>query len=199
MDRVLGASRPTCQAGSCPDASPEPVRTVGRARVKPGQPRPIGPTDNAESFSSGEPTLDRYLRDRALANHAGGVARCYVCVDVGTDRILGFYTLSAVAISRADLAGRARRNAPEPVPAVLLGRLAVDRSAQGEGLGRLLVRDAVLSTLAAAERIGVRLMLVHALGETAAAFYSGLGFTRSPTDPLHLYLLLADARASLDD
>jgi predicted N-acetyltransferase YhbS len=118
-------------------------------------------------------------------------------VDGETDRIIGYYTLSAVAVEHAQLPGRVRRNAPDPVPAVLLGRLAVDRKAQGTGLGRLLVRDAVLSTLAAADRIGVRVLLVHALHERAAAFYDRFGFRPSPTDPLHLYLLLADARASL--
>ncbi|WP_308465626.1 GNAT family N-acetyltransferase [Rathayibacter soli] len=84
------------------------------------------------------------------------------------------------------------------MPAVLLGRLAVDRTAQGSGLGRLLVRDALLSTLAAADRVGVRLLIVHALHEKAAAFYTALGFKPSPTDPLHLYVLLDDIRASLD-
>jgi predicted N-acetyltransferase YhbS len=82
---------------------------------------------------------------------------------------------------------------------VLLGRLAIDRKAQGSGLGRSLVRDAILSTLAAANRIGVRLLLVHALHEQVADFYATLGFKPSPTDPLHLYLLLSDARASLGD
>jgi GNAT superfamily N-acetyltransferase len=162
------------------------------------RPRPIEPTDNTVGFDSGEPSLNRYLADRALANHVAGFARCYVCVDSETDDVLGYYTLSAVAIAHADLPGRARRNAPDPVPAVLLGRLAVDRKAQGSGLGRLLVRDAILSTLAAADRIGVRLLIVHALHDDAAAFYAALGFARSPTDPLHLYLLLKDARTSLD-
>lgn len=81
---------------------------------------------------------------------------------------------------------------------MLLGRLAIDRKAQGSGLGRLLVRDAILSTLVAADRIGVRLLLVHALRDELAAFYAALGFRASPTDPLQLYLLLSDARASLD-
>ena len=100
-------------------------------------------------------------------------------------------------MERSSLSARVRRNAPNPVPAVLLGRLAIATHAQGRGLGRLLVRDALLSTLAAAHRIGVRILLVHALHEAAAHFYETLGFRRSPTDPLHLYLLLADARTSL--
>ncbi len=162
------------------------------------RPRPIEPTDSTSGFESGEASLDRYLTDRALTNHISDLARCYVSLDSHSNRVVGYYTLSAVAVEHANLPGRARRNAPNPVPAVLLGRLAIDRLAQGSGVGRLLVRDAILSTLAAADRIGVRLLLVHALHEQAANFYAALGFKQSPTDQLHLHLLLGDARASLD-
>lgn len=163
--------------------------------MAPGRPRPIQQTDNTTDFDCGEVSLDRYLTDRALTNHLADLARCYVCVDGA--KVLGYYTLSAVAIERASIPGKARRNAPNPVPAVLLGRLAVDTEVQGSGLGQSLVRDAILSTLAAAERVGVRILLVHALRDGAADFYEALGFSRSPTDPLHLYLVLADARKSL--
>lgn len=165
--------------------------------MKPTAPRPITATDQTEDFESGEASLDRYLIERAVSNHIGDIARCYVCLDEQSGQILGYYTLSAVAIAHTNLPGKVRRNAPNPVPAVLLGRLAVDRSAQGQGLGRFLVRDAILSTLAAADRIGVRALLVHALHQEAASFYESIGFRRSPTDSLHLYLLLADARKSL--
>lgn len=165
--------------------------------MNPQRPRPIEPSDNTTDFDSGEESLDRYLANRALTNHLADLGRCYVCVDSDTDQVLAYYTLSAVAVEHADLPGKVRRNAPNPVPAVLMGRLAVDTRAQGLGLGRFLVRDAILCTLAAAERIGVRILLVHALHEQAATFYEQLGFNRSPTDPLHLYLLLADARKSL--
>jgi len=165
--------------------------------VAPRRPRPIEATDRLDDFSCGEASLDEYLRRRALSNHQADLARCYVCVDEEDGAVVGYYTLSAVAIAHSDLPGRVRRNAPNPVPAVLLGRLAVDRGAQGVGLGRLLVRDAILSTLAAADRVGVRLLLVHALDDHAADFYEGLGFAPSPTDAHHLYLLLADLRRSL--
>ena len=165
--------------------------------MKPTAPRPITATDQTEDFESGKASLDRYLIERAVSNHIGDIARCYVCLDEQSGQILGYYTLSAVAIAHTNLPGKVRRNAPNPVPAVLLGRLAVDRSAQGQGLGRFLVRDAILSTLAAADRIGVRVLLVHALHQEAASFYESIGFRRSPTDSLHLYLLLADARKSL--
>jgi len=167
--------------------------------VTPQQPRAIRPSDNTSDFDSGEDSLDRYLADRALTNHLADLGRCYVCIDADTDKVLGYYTLSAVAVEHADLPGKVRRNAPNPVPAVLMGRLAIDAKAQGAGLGRFLVRDAILSTLAAADRIGVRILLVHALHKPAAGFYEKLGFKHSPTDSLHLYLLLADARKSLGD
>lgn len=165
--------------------------------MNPQQPRPIRAGDNTTDFDSGEDSLDRYLAERALTNHLADLARCYVCVDSVTARVLGYYTLSAVAVEHAALPGKIRRNAPDPVPAVLLGRLAIDARAQGSGLGRFLVRDAILSTLAAADRVGVRILLVHALHEQAARFYEQLGFKRSPTDQLHLHLLLADVRKSL--
>lgn len=167
--------------------------------MTPQHPRPIEPSDNTTGIDSGEASLDRYLADRALTNHLANLGRCYVCIDAETNKVLGYYTLSAVAVEHANLPGKVRRNAPNPVPAVLMGRLAIDAKAQGSGLGRFLVRDAILSTLAAADRIGVRILLVHALHERAAGFYEKLGFKRSPTDSLHLYLLLADVRESLAD
>lgn len=167
--------------------------------MTPQQPRPIEPPDNTSDFDSGEESLDRYLAERALTNHLADLGRCYVCIDGDTNKVLGYYTLSAVAVEHAELPGKVRRNAPNPVPAVLMGRLAIDTKAQGSGLGRFLVRDAILSVLAAADRIGVRILLVHALHEQAAGFYDKVGFKRSPTDPLHLYLLLSDARKSLGE
>lgn len=161
------------------------------------RPRPLEATDDVSRFSSGEPSLDHYLRTRALANHVSGVARCHVSLDDASGLVIGYYTLSAISVQRTEVSARARRNAPRAIPAVLLGRLAVDRRAQGAGLGRSLVRDALLRTLAAADRIGVRLLLVHAINEQAVGFYASLGFAPSPTDPLHLYVLLADAHASL--
>lgn len=159
-------------------------------------PRPIASGDRCAGFDCGELSLNSYLEERALANHASGAARCYVCLD-DAGRVIGYYTLSAIAIERARLPGRARPNSPDPVPAVLLGRLAVDRSHRGQGVGRGLLRDAIGSTLVAAQRIGVRLLIVHAVDESAADWYAQFGFRPSPTDGRHLYLLLADARSSL--
>lgn len=158
-------------------------------------PRTICDTDDVGEFDSGEPDLDTYLRTRALANHVGGASRCFVTCRDG--RVVGLYSLAAVAVERRSAPGRVRRNMPEPVPAILISRLAVDLSEQGSGLGAHLLRDAIARSVAAADLIGVRVVLVHALHERARTFYEHFGFEPSPTDPLHLLLLIGDARASL--
>lgn len=157
------------------------------------RPRPIAATDDTSAFDSGEPLVDEYLRKRALANHTEGASRCFVTVH--DDRVAGFYALAAGGIYRRDVAGKVRRNMPEPIPVILLSRLAVDRKHQGCGLGKQLLRDAVLRSVEVSEIIGVRVMLIHAKNETARDFYARFDFEPSPTDPSHLLLLMQDARA----
>jgi predicted N-acetyltransferase YhbS len=156
-------------------------------------PRPITEDDDTCSFDSGEPSLDDYLRKRALANHVQGASRCFV---TGREaRVVGYYALASASVQHRDAAGRVRRNMPDPVPVILLSRLAVDREEQGSGLGKNLLRDAILRSVAASEIIGVRALLVHARGDAARAFYAHFDFEPSPTDPLHLLLQMKDARA----
>ena len=157
-------------------------------------PRPISEDDDVSVFGSGEPSLDSYLYTRALANHVAGASRCYVTLHAG--RVVGFYALASGAVSHADLSGRFRRNMPDPVPVILLSRLAVDRKHQGRGVGESLLRDAVVRSVRVADQIGVRALLVHALHQQARDFYLRYQFEPSPTDPLHLMLLIADARAA---
>ena len=161
---------------------------------EPSRPRPLEETDQTDGFVSGELSLDQYLVHRALANHAQGIARCYVTT-VGS-KIAGYYTLSAASVARSDTPGKVRRNAPDPIPACLLGRLAVDRDFQGSGLGSRLLRHAVLSTAAAADSIGIRVLLVHAIDDAAVQFYLKHGFQASPSDPFHLLLPLTDVAPS---
>jgi GNAT superfamily N-acetyltransferase len=158
-------------------------------------PRPIGAHDVVVGFDSGEPSLDEYLRRRALANHVEGSSRCFVTCRDG--RVVGFYALAPAAVERAGTPGRVRRNMPDPVPVILLSRLAIDHKEQGKGLGAQLLRDAITRAVVAAEIIGVRALLVHALHEQARTFYAHFDFEPSPTDPLHLLLLIKDARALL--
>ena len=148
-----------------------------------------------DHFDSGSPQLDDWLRRRALRNEAEGASRTYVvCRDM---RVVAFYCLANGAILQAGAPGRIRRNMPDPIPVMVLGRLAVDRQFQRHGLGRALLRDALLRTLQAADIAGIRAILVHAKDEQAKAFYQRCGFLPSPIDPLTLMLPLKDARAVL--
>jgi GNAT superfamily N-acetyltransferase len=155
-------------------------------------PRPIRESDDLAKFDSGEPSLDQYLCTRALANHLAGASRCFVTSRDG--RVVGFYTLASASVERNSVPGRVRRNMPDPVPVILLSRLAIDSKEQGKCLGRHLLRDAITRTVQAADLIGVRAMLVHALHDDARSFYRHFEFEPSPTDPLHLLLLIKDAR-----
>jgi predicted N-acetyltransferase YhbS len=156
-------------------------------------PRPISEADDVATFDSGEPSLDEYLRKRALANHVQGASRCFVTCRDG--HVVGFYALASAAIDHDSAPGQVRRNMPDPVPVILLSRLAVDRKEQGNGLGSHLLRDAILRSIRVAENVGVQAILVHALHDEARTFYAHFEFESSPTDPLHLMLSMKDARA----
>lgn len=158
-------------------------------------PRPISQSDEIANFDSGEPSLDEYLRKRALANHVRGASRCFVtCRE---RQVVGFYALASASVEHGSAPGRVRQNMPDQVPVILLSRLAGDRKEQGNGLGKRLLRDAIERCIGVAEQVAVRAILVHALHEDARAFYARYGFDPSPTDPLHLLLTMKDARAAL--
>ncbi len=146
-------------------------------------------------FDSGVPALDDWLKRRALANEEGGGSRTYV-VRAGS-RVVGYYALATGSVAQAAATGRVRRNMPDPVPVMVLGRLAVDRACQGRGLGAGLLRDAILRTLQAAELGGIRAILVHAISEEAKRFYERHGFVASPVDPMTLMLTVTDAKKAL--
>ena len=157
-------------------------------------PRPIRPDDDVANFDSGNPALDGWLRARALRNEHDDASRTYVVTS--GPRVVGYYSLAAAAVPHAGATGRSRRNMPDPIPAMLLARLAVDLGHQGKQLGANLLRDAIRRTLAAADIVGIRVLLVHAADERARRFYEHFDFDASPTDALHLMLLLKDARAA---
>jgi GNAT superfamily N-acetyltransferase len=156
-------------------------------------PRPISGEDNVADFDSGESSLDDWPRRRALANHAAGASRCYVTCSDG--RVVGYYALATGSVQLHGAPRRVGHGMPDPVPVILLARLAVDRKEQGHGLGANLLRDAIARTVEAADIIGVRALLVHALNDRARDFYLHYEFEVSPTDELHLMLLMKDARA----
>jgi GNAT superfamily N-acetyltransferase len=155
----------------------------------------LGPDHELDEFRSGVEPLDDWLKRHAHHNEAEGGSRTFaVCVG---RRVVGYCGLAAGSVMPGAATGRVRRNMPNPVPVVLLGRLAVDYAWQGRGLGGDLLRDAVLRVLAAGQSIGVRAILVHAISAEATAFYEKHGFRPSPVDPMALMITLSDARRVL--
>jgi GNAT superfamily N-acetyltransferase len=146
-------------------------------------------------FACGEPNLDDWLRRRALQNEESGASRTYVvCLE---KRVAGYYALAVGAVAHIDAPGRVRRNMPDPVPVMVIGRLAADQTVQGQAIGPALLRDAILRTLQAAEIAGIRAILVHAISERAKGFYEKWGFVASPIDPMTLVITVAEARKAL--
>lgn len=143
--------------------------------------------------------MDVWLTRRARQAAAAGSARTYVVVDREQKRVVGYHALAAAGVEREAATARVIKGMPHyPVPVVLLARLAVDVSVARRGLGAWLLRDAMTRTLAAARTIGVRAMVVHAIDEDARAFYMRHGLQPSPTDPLHLMILIKDIAAALE-
>lgn len=158
-------------------------------------PEPLAEDHDIQAFGCGVHSLDEWLKRRAGANQTSGASRTFV---VAVERrVVGYYALASGAVAVTEAVGRFRRNMPDPIPVVILARLAVDASMQGHGLGRALFRDAGLRILHAADAIGIRGVLVHAISEDARRFYSALGFVSSPLNPLTLMVTVADLRTSL--
>jgi len=150
---------------------------------------------DVSAFDSGAPDLDGWLRKRALANEVTGASRTYVVCAGG--RVVGYYALASGGVAQTAPPGRVRRNMPDPVPVMILVRLAVDRAWQGRNLGASLLRDAVMRTLQAAGIAGIRAILVTAISEDAKRFYERRGFAVSPVDPMVLIITVADAGKAL--
>ena len=167
--------------------------TPESARLAP--PEKLSPQHDLTHFQCGEPALDDWLRRRALQNEESGASRTYVLC--AGNRVVGYYALAVGAVAHADAPGRVRRNMPDPVPVMIIGRLAIDQTMQGQSIGPALLRDAVLRTMQAAEIAGIRAILVHAISDRAKRFYEKWGFVSSPVDPMTLMITLAEAQKAL--
>lgn len=133
--------------------------------------------------------LDEWLKRRALANQMSGASRTFVVANPDLS-VFGYYALAAGAASHQAVTGAVRRNMPDPVPVMVLARLAVDLRAQGRKLGGALLQDAVHRVLAVSQNAGVRALLVHALDDRAKEFFAHYGFQASPLHPMTLMLRL---------
>jgi GNAT superfamily N-acetyltransferase len=146
-----------------------------------------------EGFDCGVEALNRFLSRFALANQRANASRTYVALDNGI--VIGFHTLVVGEVAPDHAPERLSKGlARHPVPLLVLARLAVGVNHQGRGIGAGLLKDAILRTLAAADIAGIRAMAVHAKNDRARCFYEHFGFEASPTDPLHLYVLIKDLR-----
>ena len=151
-----------------------------------------------DAFDCGQDDLNRWLWKHALPNQGGNAAQTYVGLE--GESVVGYYSLAVGQVEYADAPERLQKGlARHPVPIMLLARLAVHRDWQKRGVGRALLRDAVLRTVQAAEIAGIRALAVHAKDEQARRYYEQFDFVASPTDPLHLFVLLKDIRRLVID
>ncbi len=157
-------------------------------------PQPLTAVHRVNDFACGEPSLDEWLKRRALNNQQSGASRTFVVVD-GADQVLGYYALAAGAVAHQLATGAVRRNMPDPVPVLVLGRLAVDSRVQGIQLGAGMLQDAVNRAISVSQNTGVRALLVQALNEQARGFYQHYGFVPSPHNPMTLMLCLHTLRS----
>jgi len=152
-------------------------------------PQPLGAAHRLHEFSCGAPALDDWLKRRAMTNQLSGASRSFVVAD-REGRVYAYYAMAAGAVAHRLATGSVRPNMLDPIPVMVLARLAVDRRAQGLQLGGALLQDAVRRTLVVAQNTGVRALLVHALDERTKSFYEHYGLQVSPLDPMVLMLRL---------
>jgi predicted N-acetyltransferase YhbS len=165
-----------------------------------GRIEPIAPSHETEAFECGSEDQTNWLRRHALQAHRSDTAKVYVVCLADTPKVVGYYALNASSVASEDATPRLTQGAGRyPVPVVVLARLGVDIAEQGRGLGTALVKDAFLQVASVADRVGVRALLIHAETEKVAEYYARIdpGFEPSPTDPLHLVLLMKDLRRAI--
>lgn len=158
--------------------------------------RKLSAEDSVEAFDCGQPALDQFLQRYALVNQKAHSAQTYVCCRGG--EVVGFYSLGVGGVDPEDAPTRVMKGlARHPAPVMILARLAVDKDHQGRGLGKALLKDALLRTAQAADIAGIRCLLAHAKDEAARQWYVSWEFDQSPADPYHLFLMLKDLKALL--
>lgn len=175
------------------------VEELGASRPSYSAPVPITPDDRLDRFECGRPALDEWLRGHALENE-GKASRTYVVTARAGEAagdVVAFYTLAYGSVVRQEMPKSIRQGLPNPVPVMVLGRLAVDRNHSGKGLGPALLREAMQRTAEAAQIAGLRAMIVHAIDDDAVGFYAKYGFQMFPAGSRTLFLPLESVRAAI--
>lgn len=152
---------------------------------------PLNNAHDRKAFDCGEPSLNEFLKRYARQNDEKGLGRTFVAVPPGTARVYGYYTLASGAVKSETMPEKLPRY---PTPVALLGRLAVDESTKGQGLGKILLLDALRRVLLLTDQLGIFAVEVHAITPEAKSFYLKYGFTPLLDDEMHLYLTLKDIR-----
>ena len=152
-------------------------------------PAPLDQHHKLDDFCSGVKSLDNWLKFKARKNEKARASRtCVLCTD--NHDVIGYYALAAGSIASEMVPGKIRRNMPDPIPVMVLGRLAVDHRHQSNGFGDGLLKDAILRVLQASEIVGIKAIIVHALSERAKQYYIERSFIESPGNPMTLILPL---------
>lgn len=159
-------------------------------------PEPLTARHDLSEFDSGEEPLNIWLRNKALQNQLSGASRVFV-VCSNKNKVMAYYALSTGIVHTYDSVGRFKRNMPTDIPVILLGRLAVDNQAKGIGMGRALLKDAAIRVIQAADLVGIRGIVIHALSQEAKQFYQHVGFYCSPIHPMLLMITLQDIKRAL--
>lgn len=170
-----------------------PYSEIALAALAP--PVPLSAAHDTSRFDCGKPALNDWIRETALRSEAGRTSRCYVVTQ--RNAVVGFYCLAAGAVRHEGAPRKLRHNAPDPTPVVVIGRLAVDRTLQGKGIGRGLLKDSLLRVTKASELVGARAIIVHAVDQEAVPFYARYGFRQFPFGNQTLYLTVEDVIANL--
>ncbi len=158
-------------------------------------PCPIAGTHDITAFDCGDTTLNDWLQRRAIKNENSGASRTFVVCEDNT--IIAYYSLAVGAITREESSGKIRRNMPDPIPVMVLGRLAVDVDWQGKQMGTGMLKDAIQRTIIVAEQAGIRALLVHALTDKARNFYQQWGFRKSLTNDMTLMITLDETKKAM--
>lgn len=153
-------------------------------------PEPLSSLHEVADFYSSEIVLDNWIKQRGFKNQLLGASRTFVVCKENSHYVVGYYSLATGSVNHTEAINSIRRNMPDPIPVIILARLAVDISFHGKGLGADLLRDAVLRCYHVAENIGVKAIMVHALTENAKQFYIHNGFKASSTQKNTLFLAL---------
>jgi len=172
------------------------MQSAEPARPPLTKPEELTRDHNIAGFSCGRESLDDWLKNRAVKSNAAGDSKVFI-INNDAGEVVGYYAISAASVTHKEAISKLRRNAPDPIPMALIGRLAVREDMQGHDIGPALLRDAILRIVQASNHMGIKGVLVHALDEDAANFYSHQGFHHSPIDDNHLMISLKEITAEL--